>query len=288
MRNFHDNTIHIAKISLTIKNMESSLRFYTEDLGFQILNQNDEFVSLTVNQKDEILRLYENKAAKELDSSLGIYHFAILLPQRKDLGKFLHHLIERQIPISGAADHLVSEAIYLQDPDGIGIEISADKDETTWKMSNSSIVMATDPFDYSGVYYEDGSFEVFTKLPAETKIGHLHLEVKDLQKETFFYHDMVGFQITSKDFQGAVFLSDQHYHHHLALNSWGSRKKKAQDKDAIGLRDFTIEFPMCEALVSALEKVKKEGIQTEESIRGYYLKDFENYQMYFDIRHNVI
>jgi len=117
---YHQDAIHVSRVDLYVKNLDKSLDFYLNSLGFSVLKQVKEYTSLTVDYKSELVRLYENKSI-EKTNKMNIYHFALLLPTRKDLSKFLHHLIVKQIPIDGAADHLVSEAIYLSDPDGIGI-----------------------------------------------------------------------------------------------------------------------------------------------------------------------
>jgi len=283
---FHKNAIHVRKIELIVKDLKRSIEFYTSQLGFQLIDETERFVSLGVNG-DEILRLFENKEAKPIDKTLGIYHFAILLPNRKALSRFLKHCIAKQIPITGAADHLVSEAIYLLDPDGIGIEITADRNQEFWNPEKQSVPMGTLPFDYTGVYYETlEEGDSFTQLPEDTILGHLHLQVKDLSSSSQFYEKSLGFQITSKDFQGAVFMSDEHYHHHIALNSWMTGKYIAHTDDSIGMKSFSIEYPTCEKLISALEHIKEANIEIKETIEGYLIRDMDKNAVYLDIKHS--
>ncbi len=285
---YHYQAIHVHRIYLVVKDIKRSTQFYTKNLGMSIYKTTSEYVSLTVNHQDEMIRLYENIDATSLDKKLGIYHFALLLPSRKDLSIFLKHLIKNQIPITGAADHLVSEAIYLQDPDGIGIEIASDRNQDYWDIDTLSVPMNTDPFDYSGVYYEDSENHVFDKLPIDTVIGHLHLQVKDVEKSSDFYKENIGFEITSKDFAGAVFMADAKYHHHLALNSWMSKQNTSSSENQIGLKSFTILYPMCEKLINTLNALKKHGIEVKETLEGYLITDVDNYKLLLDIRHTSI
>ncbi len=282
---FHKNAIHVRKIELIVKDLKQSLDFYTTQLGFQIIDETDRFVSIGVNG-EEIIRLYENKDARPIDKTLGIYHFAILLPSRKELSRFLKHCISKQIPITGAADHLVSEAIYLLDPDGIGIEITSDRDQEFWNIEKQSVPMGTMPFDYTGVYYETSDEgESFKYLPKDTIIGHLHLQVKDLPSSSNFYEKDLGFQITSKDFQGAVFMSDEHYHHHIALNSWMTGKYLSHTDDTVGMKSFSIEYPTCEKLIHALEQLKADNREIKETLEGYLIHDLDKNSLYLDIKH---
>lgn len=286
LKKYHQNAIHIERIVLQIKDLKRSLDFYVQQLGFSILKQTENSASLTTDHQSEILHLVENKEVGPIDQKLGIYHFALLLPNRKDLSLFLKHLINEQIPITGAADHYVSEAIYLQDPDGIGIEIACDRDQDYWKIETNSVPMMTEPFDYSGVYYESADGDAFTKLPKDTIIGHLHLQVNDLNQSEKFYEDIIGFQITSKDFQGAVFMSDEKYHHHLALNIWSKENPRETFENKVGLLSFTIEYPICEKLIHTLNQMGDAHLSYEETTLGYLLTDPDHNKVYLDIKRN--
>jgi len=284
---YHTLAIHIHKIELNVSNIDKSLDFYINNLGFSILRRTKDFVSLTTDQTNEIIRLYEKKEALPIDRKLGIYHFALLLPTRKDLSVFLKHLIQNQIPITGAADHLVSEAIYLQDPDGIGIEIACDREPIYWDNDKLSVPMNNLPFDYPGVYYEDTEHLEFIKLPQETIIGHLHLQVGDLEKACSFYHDVIGFEITSKDFGGSVFLADASYHHHLALNMLNQENDETNEK-YLGIESFTIQYPFCEKLIHSLNELKNQKKNIEETLNGYLINDYDANRIYLEIKHNEV
>lgn len=277
---YHQDAIHVSRVDLLVKDLKKSLNFYLNDLGFSILKETNDYTSLTANHEHELIRLYEDKSIDK-NNNMNIYHFALLLPTRKDLSKFLHQLIIKQIPIDGAADHLVSEAIYLRDPDGIGIEITCDKDDNYWIFKDNSIKMDSLPFDYKGVYYETDALEILNILPAETVIGHLHLQVNDLAKAKDFYHDIIGFNITNEDIYNAVFMSDKNYHHHLAINSWSRNKKFLNDHPT--LKAFTLSYPTCEKYLNTINKLEKNNISYQETDEGIFVKDSENTKIYLKI-----
>lgn len=277
---YHQDAIHVSRVDLLVKDLKKSLNFYLNDLGFSILKETNDYTSLTANHEQELIRLYEDKSIDK-NNNMNIYHFALLLPSRKDLSKFLHQLIIKQIPIDGAADHLVSEAIYLRDPDGIGIEITCDKDDSFWSVKDNLIKMDSLPFDYKGVYYETDALEILNSLPVETVIGHLHLQVNDLAKAKNFYHDIIGFNITNEDIYNAVFMSDKNYHHHLAINSWSRNKKFLNDHPT--LKAFTLSYPTCEKYLNTINKLEKNNISYQETAEGIFVKDSENTDIYLKI-----
>ncbi len=277
---YHKDAMHISRIDLTVKDLSRSLDFYLNNMGFSVLKNDNLYTSLTSDHKTELIRLYEDKAI-EKSNNMNIYHFAILLPNRTSLGKFLRHLIAKQIPIDGAADHKVSEAIYLRDPDGYGIEVTCDKDDKSWVFNKNIIEMDTLPFDYKGVYYACDDFDVFSNLPEDTIIGHLHLQVQNLKDVTDFYKSIVGFTITNQEIKDAVFLSDKKYHHHLALNSW--QKELLDAKDQPQLKSFTIRYPNCEKFIQTLENLQKYNIGYQETDEGILVKDPENTNVYLQI-----
>ncbi|MCF7924170.1 MAG: VOC family protein [Candidatus Izimaplasma sp.] len=276
---YHKDAIHISRIDLLVKNLNKSKKFYTNNLGFSILKETNEYVALTVDHKTELIRLHQDNIVNNSNDKMNIYHFAILLPTRESLGKFLHHLIDKQIPIDGAADHSVSEAIYLQDPDGFGIEISCDKDDTEWVNKDNKIQMDTLPFDYKGVYYSIPDYEIFSKMPTETIIGHLHLQVDNLGESKSFYNNIIGFDIVNETIKNAVFMSDKNYHHHLALNSWRSHSISHNK-----MKSFTITYPNCEKYLRTIENVKAANIKYQETNEGIHILDPENTEIYIKIK----
>jgi catechol 2,3-dioxygenase len=173
--------------------------------------------------------------------SAGLFHFAILVPSRAALGRSLRRLADRQWPLSGASDHLVSEALYLDDPDGLGIEIYRDRPRERWQIMNGQVMMATDPLDLQSVHDEPGAESTWTGLERGTTIGHVHLHVPHLDAAEAFYCGRVGFEPTLRGYPGALFVAAGGYHHHLGLNTWTGIGAPPPPEHAVGLRAFTIE-----------------------------------------------
>lgn len=257
MENFHNkpNTF-IGQVNINVTNLESSLTFYQEIIGFQVLEQTERKVILTANGQTGLLILEQpvDVIPKEGRSS-GLYHFALLLPTRADLSVFFQHLLKTDYKF-GASDHEVSEAIYLTDPDGNGIEIYRDRPSSEWQWSNGEVTMKTDPLDGDSLLSE--STADWSGLPADTVMGHIHLHVSDLKKAEVFYKDGLGFSIVCH-YPQAIFTSTGGYHHHIALNTWQGVGVPAPKKNSVGLNWYTLVFPSVEARGQAIEQLRKIG-----------------------------
>jgi catechol 2,3-dioxygenase len=224
-----------------VADIDRSVRFYQEILGFRPGQDANGLVPLGAGGPPVVL-LKHVPGARAILRSSGLYHFAILVPSRPALGQALRRLAEAEIRI-GQSDHLVSEALYLSDPDGNGIEIYRDRPRTEWKWSNGSVQMATEPLDLEGLLREgDRAPAAARQFPEGTRIGHVHLQVADVEQAVAIYHGAVGFDITAS-LGGAAFLSAGGYHHHLGLNSWASRGAPAAPEGSIGLESFVIQVP---------------------------------------------
>ena len=174
-------------------------------------------------------------AAREARNAAGLYHTAFLMPTRKDLARWLVHAAANKVPLSGFADHLVSESVYLDDPEGNGIEVYADRAPETWKWDAGSVAMATDQLDIDGLLaLTDTRTTDYAKAPDDLRIGHMHLRVGDLEQADRFYGGAIGFDPTRKR-SGAAFLSSGRYHHHLGINVWQSAGAGPRDDAATGL-----------------------------------------------------
>jgi catechol 2,3-dioxygenase len=218
----HSNT-ELGEVRLKVSDLERSVQFYREVVGFQILLQQSGIAQLTVDGINPLLSLEEipNAAIVPRRSSAGLYHFAILVPTREQLGLSLRNLIQSGIHI-GQGDHLVSEALYIEDPDHNGIEIYCDRPRSTWKRdTDNNIIMASDPVDTESLLKEAGN-KPWTKLSPETIIGHIHLHVQDLPSSKAFYCDILGFVmiLDGSKLMGALFISAGGYHHHIGMNIW--------------------------------------------------------------------
>jgi catechol 2,3-dioxygenase len=233
---------HIGQVSLTVRDLDRSLSFYCDVLGF-IEARRDSRVSFLAPPGGRVLiELHERTdAAAKPRRSAGLFHFAILVPSRAALGRSLRRLAEQRWPMSGAADHLVSEALYLDDPDGLGIEIYRDRPRDSWRKANGEIAMATDPLDLQSVHDESGAAAPWTGLDPETVIGHVHLHVPHLDTAEAFYCGRIGFEPVVRRYSGALFVAAGGYHHHLGLNIWAGIGAPPPPGNAVGLRSFTVE-----------------------------------------------
>jgi catechol 2,3-dioxygenase len=191
---------------------------------------------------------------------LGLYHFALLLPDRAALGRFVAHLAALGVR-AGASDHLVSEALYLNDPDGLGIEVYADRPRHAWRMNGSILAMATDPLDLDDLV-RAAAGAAWTGAPRGTRIGHLHLHVGGLERAAAFYHTGLGLDRITLDFPGALFLSAGGYHHHLGTNTWASGASPAGPGDA-RLLEWTIQLPRQSDIGDAARSLAGSGYAVE-------------------------
>ena len=233
---------HIGSVSLTVKDLDRSVSFYCNILGFQELSRDGATAVLSANNDQVLIELHERRdAAPKPHRTTGLFHFAILVPSRAALGRSLRRLSDQQWPLSGVADHLVSEALYLNDPDGLGIEIYRDRPRDTWRSANGELAMATDPLDLESVANEPGAEVRWHGLETGTVIGHVHLHVPRLEEGEAFYCGRIGFEPVVRRYPGALFVSAGGYHHHLGMNTWVGLGAAPPPENAVGLRSFTVE-----------------------------------------------
>ncbi len=243
---------HIGGAHLRVIDLDRALDFYRDTLGFAVVDQPGGTVALASSpDAAPILRLTAHPGAiRKPQRSTGLYHVAILLPGRPALGKMLRRLIE-QYPLQGASDHLVSEALYLADPDGNGLEIYRDRPRSEWRMNGGAVAMATEALDVDGVLAEADP-SAWTGIPAATVIGHVHLHVSDLAQSEQFYNGKLGLDVMQRGYPGALFMAAGGYHHHLGVNTWAGRTPPPAD--AVGLESFTVTIPDALAWAQAVER----------------------------------
>lgn len=225
--------IRLGRVRLQVADLERSLEWYGRVLGLRVLRRSGGEAALGAHGDDAVLvELHEKAGVAPVPrrGRLGLFHFAILLPDRAALGRFVAHLAEIG-ERAGASDHRVSEALYLNDPDGLGIEVYADRPRSSWQVVDGQIAMSTDPLDLADVVRAAGG-EPWTGMPAGTTIGHVHLHVGDLDRAAAFYHQGLGLDQVVWSYPGALFLSAGGYHHHLGLNTWAAGAAPAGDDDA--------------------------------------------------------
>ncbi len=267
--NFHQKTnTFVESLELKILNMERSLAFYENIIGFKVLERESHRAVLTADGKTPLLTLLqpENVTPKEAHKS-GLYHFALLLPSRADLGSFLHHVAKINYPL-GASDHHVSEALYLQDVDGNGIEIYADRPESSWIWKDKEVHMVTEPLKAEEVLAA-GESKMWEGLPSETVMGHIHLHVGNLEQAEEFYGEGLGFDVVIRYGGQALFMSKDGYHHHIGLNVWNGKDIPAASKESVGLHAFTIHYPDDKRRKDAISRLKEIGAEVREE-DGYW------------------
>lgn len=234
----------LGRVRLQVADLDRSIRCYQDVLGFRLLErQAGEALLGDQVSPVPLVALHERPGANPVrrGGHLGLFHFAILLPDRAALGRLLRHLagIDAQV---GASDHLVSEALYLHDPDGLGIEVYADRPRASWVRRDGEMAMATKPLDIEDVIAAGGNVP-WSGMPEGTVMGHMHLHVADLEHAASFYRDAVGLEPTVWSYPGALFLSAGGYHHHLGLNTWaGEDAPRPGDNDA-RLLDWELILP---------------------------------------------
>jgi catechol 2,3-dioxygenase len=264
-------TTHLGAVTLAVSNLERSISFYNRIIGLKVLTpaSDDKPNTATLGAGETpLLHLVEIPNARRQPAfTTGLFHMAILLPTRADLGRFLINVIRNQSSISrlGSSDHLVSEAIYLNDPDGNGLEVYRDRPRSEWEWQGSLVKMDTIALDAEGVIASVPDQNApYEGAPDGTVIGHMHLRASDLALGKAFYVDIVGFDIIT-DYPGALFVSAGRYHHHLGMNIWQSKDAPPPPEDSVGLREFTIVVPDAEALSALSTRLTNAGYSLLES-----------------------
>ncbi|MEJ2679698.1 MAG: VOC family protein, partial [Gemmatimonadota bacterium] len=192
-------------------------------------------------------------------ATTGLYHFAILVPDRRALAGIYLRLHGAGWPFEGFADHLVSEALYLADPDGNGMEIYADRPREQWQHRQGEVRMTTAPLDLDGLLAELDGPDSDAGLPGGTVVGHIHLHVADLGRAEAFYGDVLGFEATARNYPGALFMSAGGYHHHVGLNVWAGAGAPPPPENAVGLLDFAVVVPEEDARAAVVERARRDG-----------------------------
>ena len=254
----------LGMVRLQVGDLARSLAFYTSVLGLRVVDRDATRAQLAAHGDDRpLVELQERTGARAVArrGRLGLYHFAILLPDRPSLGRFVRHLAEIGAH-AGAGDHLVSEALYLQDPDGLGIEVYADRPRETWRRIDRELMIATDPVDMEDLARAAGPAR-WQGMPAGTVIGHVHLHVGSIEDASAFFSDALGFDRITWRYPGALFLGAGGYHHHLGTNTWAGAGAQPPAADEAQLREWTIELPDAGSLQGAAESLSAAGHAVE-------------------------
>ncbi|WP_053218005.1 VOC family protein [Virgibacillus senegalensis] len=230
-------SFQLQSIELTISDLTRSIAFYQNIVGFTVLEKQEDSAVLGTPDQTALLRLHaDSNAATPLKNMAGLYHFAILVPERKDLASFLQHILDKRYPLVGASDHGFSEAIYLEDPDGIGIEVYADRERSKWQRLDGELPVTADPLHVRDLLQSAVKWDGFAD---GTSIGHLHFHVSSIAEARQFYVEQLGFSPTITLGNQVLFVAAEGYHHHIGLNTWHGEGASLPEPGMIGLREVT-------------------------------------------------
>lgn len=268
----HD-ALELGAIRLTVTDLERSVAFYRSSLGLRVRSRGDEHVVMGTAVRD-LVELVSEPLARPAGRHAGLYHFALLFPSRDELARAVHRLAATRTPVQGASDHGVSEAIYLPDPDGNGIELYADRPRTDWPAPAGPaerVGMYTVALDLHGLL-DSVEPEVGELASDEVVMGHMHLHVGDVQEAVRFYSDLIGFDVMV-DMPSASFLSAGGYHHHLGVNVWRGKGVGPAPIGTVGLREWTILLPSADHVAAVRARVESSGLRAPDRDGGFAVRD---------------
>jgi catechol 2,3-dioxygenase len=263
----------LGAVRLQVADLDRSLPFYQDVLGLRVVKQAGGRAALAPSGDDDsvLVHLVESPGAQPATrrARLGLYHYAILLPDRPGLARLVRHLSATGIHV-GSGDHLVSEAFYISDPDGLGIEVYADRPRASWRRIGRELKMATDAVDVHDLLATAGDVP-WTGMPAGTVMGHVHLHVGDLARAAAFYADGLGLDKTTWSYPGALFLGAGGYHHHVGVNTWAGRGAQPAGPDDAQLLEWTLAVPDVGAVAAAYASLDAAGHALEQHAGGAFV-----------------
>jgi catechol 2,3-dioxygenase len=265
--------MRVGQVTLRVRNLDLVADYYRDAIGLTVMQRTPTGARLGAGGVPLLDLSRRANAPAEARNAAGLYHTAFLMPTRKDLARWLVHAASNKVPLSGFADHLVSESVYLDDPEGNGIEVYADRAPENWKWDGTTVAMATDPLDIDGLLTLTNSrVPDYAGAPDGLRIGHMHLRVGDLEQADRFYGGVIGFDPTRKR-TGAAFLSSGRYHHHLGINVWQSAGAGRRDDAATGLAWFSLEVAKPEMLEAQEQRLRQAGAPAAAITNGIETAD---------------
>ncbi|NQN85315.1 VOC family protein [Streptococcus suis] len=249
----YNSQFELGHVALNVRDLELQSLFYQQVLGLQILTESQNQIDLGVGQTI-LVRLIQTAQDGDAGQSYGLYHLAIVLPSREDLGTIFRHFIDNKIPLQGASDHGYSEAIYLADTEGNGIEIYRDLPQDTWDVRpDGRIVGITEPMDAETIYALGKKADAAYQMPAGCRMGHVHLSVRESAASSRFYQEVLAIE-DKFSVPSAAWLASGDYHHHLAVNEWGGKHLQTRTEGMPGLAYYTVIYSSPADFEATLER----------------------------------
>jgi catechol 2,3-dioxygenase len=264
------STLQLGPVHLAVTDLGRSVDFYREAIGLRLRRREDGLAAMGAGAED-LLVLHEEPGARRAGRHAGLYHFALLHPSRLELARAAKRLAAARVPISGASDHGISEAIYLPDPDGNGIELAADRPRERWGDLRDPTTIGPAPLDLDGLLRLVAGEEPVPEADPGLVVGHLHLHVGDVEQGLGFYRNVVGFEPMTL-FPSAAFVSAGGYHHHLAFNTWRGEGVPPAPEGVVGLRRWTVVLDG-DAVEALRERATGAGLEVAQVDGGILLHD---------------
>lgn len=265
----------IQYVRLRVRNLSRVRDFYEKVLGFHVVESDENTVALSATGQPpfQVVLMEDPGSVRRPPQAPGLFHVAFRYADREALAAALFRLVELKYPIEGAADHAVSEAIYLSDPEGNGIELYCDRPRESWLWRNNEVYMVTEPLDVDG--FLSNAPVTSSTLDPRTEVGHVHLSVSELAKAEKFYAGVLGFEVTMRSYPGALFFAADGYHHHIGANVWRTRKGVPAPHNAMGLMEFGIVVPH-NTYEAIAERLPHHGLSFEGPSEGVMrLSDYD-------------
>lgn len=269
---FHEKpNTYVTNVEIKVSDLQRSLTYYQEVIGFKVLHQGSHKATLTADGKTALLTIVQPETVEEKTRfTTGLYHFALLLPSRRDLANVISHFHKNGVYF-GASDHDVSEALYLSDPDKNGIEIYADRPEDKWTWHSNQVHMVTEPLNIQSILAEGN--DTWSGLPTGTVMGHIHLSVSNLTEAEEFYTKGLGFDIVTRYGTQALFISTGRYHHHIGLNTWYSENAPKLGEHQVGLKTFSLRLDNEQQVATMKENLRAIGAPVTDIAGGFQTED---------------
>jgi catechol 2,3-dioxygenase len=264
----------MGAVRLSVADLPRMAQFYEEAIGLDRLDGSEDEARLGLDGRPLVELVHRPGATPRPYGTTGLFHLAILVPSRPELARAIRRVVEADWGFTGASDHLVSEAMYLDDPEGNGIEIYRDRPRDEWRVRDGQLEMATLPLDIDGVLGElAGEVPAPGPMATGTRMGHVHLQVSDLAETEEFYVDKLGFEVTVRGYPGALFVSAGGYHHHLGLNTWAGAGAPPPPPGSRGLRSFEIRLPSSDELERIERRLQLAGTNMTRKDGGLQVPD---------------